>query len=137
MTISIFKLMSAYRGGLHGEAVSSHDDRLKKNSEEEITREAGDLFVNEGQASGSQFKETASCEGRQSQPGKECAAQSTTEGGFGMTTEPSNLPKTGGQVARVLGSLTNDPRITNVLMLVVIAVGMGLHESIQTHACNL
>ena len=134
--ISTFMWTSASRGGRHGEAPASHDE--KKTSGEEGESEAITYEANEGQEVGPQFEETASFEGRQNLPSGKSADESTqTEGGFGMTAEPANLPKTGGQVAKVLGSLTNDPRITNLLMLVIIAVGMGVHESIQTHVCSL
>lgn len=131
MMISISKLTLASRGGHHGEA--SHDEKkVQRRKEAE-----GDQEANEGQevevaAATSQF------EGRQSQPSGQSADESTQEkGGFGMTAEPTNLPKTSGQVAKVLGSLTNDPRITNLLMLVIIAVGMGAHEALQSQVCSL
>ena len=53
-----------------------------------------------------------------------------------MTSEP-NLPKTGGHVARVLGNLTNDTRVTNVLMLVLVLIGMGGAEAGQQALCSL
>ena len=54
-----------------------------------------------------------------------------------MTDGTSNLPKTGGQVVRVLGNLTNDPRVTNLLMLVLVFIGMGGAEAAQTQLCTL
>lgn len=127
---------SEYRGGRHGEAPASHDEKktsgeaneAKGNGSEENQAQAGDT----GEACDQQG------EGRQNFTSDESADESTSgEGGFGMTEAPPNLPKTGGQVAKVLGNLTNDPRITNLLMLVIIAVGMGVHESIQTQMCAL
>lgn len=54
-----------------------------------------------------------------------------------MTDGTSNLPKTGGQVARVAGQLFNDTRITNVLMLVLVLIGMGGAEAVQSQMCSL
>jgi hypothetical protein len=54
-----------------------------------------------------------------------------------MTADTSNLPKTGGQVARVAGQIFNDTRITNVLMLVLVLIGMGGAEAGQQALCSL
>lgn len=54
-----------------------------------------------------------------------------------MTDGTSNLPKTGGQAAQVLGKLFNDTRITNVLMLVLVLIGMGGAEAVQSQLCTL
>lgn len=54
-----------------------------------------------------------------------------------MTDGTSNLPKTGGQVARVAGQLFNDTRITNVLMLCLVLIGMGGAETAQSALCSL
>lgn len=132
MTILTFKLTSESRGGRHGEAPASHDE--KKTSGEEDAKEICE--TNNGQEE-SEDEVVTTFEGRQSQQSNESVDESTQRGEFGMTETTPNLPKTGGQVAKVLGNLTNDPRITNLLMLVIIAVGMGVHESIQTQLCSL
>ena len=40
-------------------------------------------------------------------------------------------------IAKILSTISNDPRITNVMMLVIVAIGLGVHESIQTQVCSL
>lgn len=54
-----------------------------------------------------------------------------------MNDGTSNLPDSGGKVARVIGMLTNDTRITNLLMIVIILIGMGAHEAAQAQVCAL
>ncbi len=127
-------------GGHHGEA-TSHDGAEKK-IERRQEAEGYEDEANEGQEECERtihIPEGEVFAGRQSQRSNQSADESTqeTDGGSGMTETPANLPKTSGQVAKVLGNLTNDPRITNLLMLVIIAVGMGVHESIQTQVCSL
>ena len=134
--ILTFKLTSEFRGGLHGEAPASHDEKKTNGEEddEEICETKEVEARREERTEGSTHIE----QDEQSQHSNENADESVeTDGGFGMTETPANLPKTSGQVAKVLGNLTNDPRITNLLMLVIIAVGFGVHESIQTHVCSL
>ena len=136
MMISISSSILESRGGRHGEATASHDEKKTsgeaRESESSVTCEA-----NEGQEE-SEDEVLTTFEGRQNHPSGESADESTQrQEGFGMTEASPNLPKTSGQVAKVLGNLTNDPRITNLLMLVIIAVGMGVHESIQTQMCSL
>ena len=41
------------------------------------------------------------------------------------------------KVASALGSMFNDPRITNVLMLVLVLIGMGGAEAVQSQVCSL
>lgn len=126
---------SEYRGGRHGEASASHDEKKTSGEEGGFTEdEAHDEAI---KAVCSEERQAERSGRRQNLTSDESADESTLQGGFGMTETPSNLPKTGGQVAKVLGNLTNDPRITNLLMLVIIAVGMGVHESIQTQMCSL
>jgi hypothetical protein len=142
--ISISKLTSAFRGGHHGEKTTSHDGEKKRQeagrkigrSEAEHDTSTGE--DNEGR-SWAQFveDETASSD-RQSQPSTQNADESVeTDGGHGMTDGTSNLPKTGGQVARVVGQLTNDTRVTNLLMLVLVLIGMGGAEALQSQVCSL
>lgn len=129
---SKLSLTSAYRGGRHGEAPASHDGEKKQRE--------GEACTNEGQEDGPQFvaDETASFEDRPSQLGDEDACKAApTDGGQGMTDSTSNLPKTGGQAAQVIGKLFNDTRITNVLMLVLVLIGMGGAEAVQTQMCSL
>jgi hypothetical protein len=144
MTISTSRLTSAFRGGLHGEESTSHDGEKKHQEastdrwlEAEPPTERSE--VSKGR-SWAQFDEveTASSD-RQSQPSDENAAQGVaeTDGGMTMTDGTSNLPKTGGQVARVAGQLFNDTRITNVLMLVLVLIGMGGAEAVQSQMCSL
>lgn len=121
-----------FRGGPHGEALTSHDQ--KKDQQEGGTE--GEAETTEPEI----CREEAFTEDRrrQNRTSSQSADESTLgQGEFGMTEASPNLPKTGGQVAKVLGNLTNDPRITNLLMLVIIAVGMGVHESVQTQLCSL
>ena len=129
--------MSESRGGRHGEASASHDGASKKIQRRVEVQDFEE--ANEGQEVEPQFEETVSVEDRQGQPSNKGADESTqeTDGGQRMTDTPATLPKTSGQFAKILGNLTNDPRITNLLMLVIIAVGMGVHESIQTQVCSL
>lgn len=41
------------------------------------------------------------------------------------------------KAATAIGNAFNDPRITNVLMLVLVLIGMGGAEAIQTQMCSL
>lgn len=123
--------MSEYRGGLHGEASASHDE--KKVNGEEDDQEICETI--EGQAVGPQCEATASCEDRQSHQGcKEIDEVNSEEEGFTMTAEDLT-PKA--KVASALGSMFNDPRITNVLMLVLVLIGMGGAEAVQSQVCSL
>lgn len=135
MMTSMFSSTLEFRGGHRGKETASYDGEKKQQQGfEQIEAE-----INKVQAGTRKAKRSRVGEGRQSLQSIESAQESTSksDGGNGMTETPSNLPKTGGQVAKVLGSLTNDPRITNLLMLVIIAVGMGVHESLQTQVCSL
>ena len=127
-----------YRGGLHGEAVSSHDDREKKIQRKAETRETVTCEGEVSEVEEPVFEEAEEdrIEERQSQLSTKNAPQSVEKsGGLGMTETPESSPKI--QLAKVFANITNDPRITNVLMLVIIAVGMGAHESLQTQLCSL
>lgn len=133
MTILIFRLMSAYRGGLHGEKTASHDGEKKQQQEGGTEGEAGTTKPEIGREEAFTVDRR-----RQSLPSTEDAYQSDSkDGGEGMTDSTSNLPKTGGHVARVLGQLTNDTRVTNLLMLVLVFIGMGGAEAAQTQLCSL
>lgn len=138
---SISKLTSAFRGGLHGEKTASHDGEKKVQQEgRERSQPQGwdsPTEVNEGPPWASEGE--AQGEGRQSQHGTQDAHESVakSDGGSRMTDGTSNLPKTGSQVARVLGQLTNDTRVTNLLMLVLVLIGMGGAEAVQSQLCSL
>ena len=41
------------------------------------------------------------------------------------------------KAAKALGAMFNDPRITNVLMLVLVLIGMGGAEAVQSQVCSL
>lgn len=145
--ISTFKLTSASVGGHNGEQAqyrASHDDQKKhqegghKIGRSEAEHDPSTAEYNEGR-SWAQFveDETASSD-RQSRPSIEDAHQEhEKEGGPSMTDSTSPLPKTGGHVARVAGQLFNDTRITNVLMLVLVLIGMGGLEQGQAALCSL
>lgn len=137
MTISIFILMSGYRGGHHGEKTASHDGE-KKDIHEAGENQLSPGEVCEGQGSSCSQRLQVELADRQGLPSTEDAYQSDSkDGGEEMTDSTSNLPKTGGHVARVLGQLTNDTRVTNLLMLVLVFIGMGGAEAAQTQLCSL
>lgn len=139
MTLSL-KSTSESRGGQRGEAPASHDNP-KKNGSEEIISEAKEAPA--GEAEGA-TKEEISLEifeeerFRQSLSSNESSPERTEpKGGDGMTSPDSNLPKTGAQAAKVLGNLFNDARVTNVLMLGLLLIGMGGAEMVQSQMCSL
>lgn len=140
MMISSLKSTSEYRGGQHGEASASHDNP-KKNGSEEIGPEEENSEANEGQEELErpiQSRRAQVCEDRQSQSSNESSPERTEpNGGDGMTSPDSNLPKTGAQAAKVLGNLFNDARVTNVLMLGLLLIGMGGAEMVQSQMCSL
>ena len=127
--------MSESRGGRHGEAFTSHDEKKTYGEVElEATAESNDE-ANEGQGVWIAPKgESEDGEGRQSQPSIQDAVESVEEGGFGVTETTEQSAKS---IARILSTISNDPRITNVMMLVIVAIGLGVHESIQTQVCSL
>ena len=123
--------MSEYRGGLHGETSASHDE--KKIIGEEDDKEI--VETNEGQEVWEPISGAQDCEGRQShQSGQEIGEVNHEEEGLSMTAEDLT-PKA--KVASALGSMFNDPRITNVLMLVLVLIGMGGAEAVQSQVCSL
>lgn len=125
-------LTSALVGGLHGEAIASYDRRQKK-----VRRKEDEVFdeANKGQAVGPQFEETASCEDRPGQQCNQSIAESTQEKG-GVNMDETPVPSKA-KAAQVLGNMFNDPRITNVLMLVLVLIGMGGAEAVQSQVCSL
>jgi hypothetical protein len=135
--------MSGFRGGLHGEKTTSHDGEKKQQEastdrwlEAEPPTERSEVSQGGSWAQFVEDETASSC--RQSQPSTQDADESVeTDGGQGMTDGTSNLPKTGGNVARILGQLTNDTRVTNLLMLVLVFIGMGGAEAAQTQMCSL
>ena len=140
MMILNSKSTSVCRGGQHGEASASHDNP-KKNGSEEISPEAKEApaVEDEGAPKEEIIVEEAFEEDlfRQSLSSNEGPSQRTQKGGIRMTSTDSNLPKTGAQAAKVLGNFFNDARVTNVLMLGLILIGMGGAEFVQTQACSL
>lgn len=144
MMILISKLTSEYRGGHHGEKTASYDGEKKQ---QEVGRkgptcegtweEPGE--DNEGQDSSCSQRLQGEVADRQSQHGVQGIDEGNAKpvGGSRMTADTSNLPKTGGQVARVAGQIFNDTRITNVLMLVLVLIGMGGAEAGQQALCSL
>lgn len=139
MTILISKLTSEYRGGPHGEKTTSHDGEKKQQQEASTDRRPEVGTTTERSEVPAGVKDETAIWHRQSQSSNEDIAQcnAKSDGGHGMTDGTSNLPKTGGQVARVAGQLFNDTRITNVLMLCLVLIGMGGAESAQSALCSL
>ena len=134
MTISRFTSTSAYRGGLHGEAPASHDEKKDQQEGLELSEAVAQDRVNEGQENDRTQGEIG-FEDRQSHQGsKEIDEVNPEEEGFTMTAEDLT-PKA--KVASALGSMFNDPRITNVLMLVLVLIGMGGAEAVQSQVCSL
>ena len=124
--------MSESRGGRHGEATASHDGAKKKQQEGETE---GEAEFNEGQENDPEPQgERIGFEDRQGRPSIQNAAKSVEKGGFGMSESTEQSAKS---VAKILSTISNDPRITNVMMLVIVAIGLGVHESIQTQMCSL
>lgn len=140
-------MTSVFRGGLHGEVnprkAASHDGEKKHPWRQDFDSSIEERKIEVAETNEAQKQDPAQgavqLEGRPSQPShQEVAEQTATKQEVStMSADTSNLPKTSGQLAKVFGNLTNDPRITNLLMLVIIAVGMGVHESIQTQVCSL
>lgn len=124
--------MSESRGGRHGEATASHDDSKKKQQQGETEGEAEAIEAQENDPEPQ--GERIGFEERQSQPSIQDAPQSVEEGGFAMSETTEQSAKS---LAKILSTISNDPRITNVMMLVIVAIGLGVHESIQTQVCSL
>lgn len=128
-------LISASVGGHHGEAVTSYDGRQKK-----VRRKEDEVFdeANEGQEETDDTicsRRAQVFEARQSQLCNQSAAESTQEKG-GVNMDETPVP-TKAKAAQVLGNMFNDPRITNVLMLVLVLIGMGGAEAVQSQVCSL
>lgn len=133
MTISMFILTSESRGGRHGEAPASHDE--KKTSGEERESESGVTFeANEGQ-SNDRSEATDRCEDRQSHQSHEQIAEINSKEEVSTMKDETLPPKA--KAVKALGSMFNDPRITNVLMLVLVLIGMGGAEAVQSQVCSL
>ena len=123
--------MSESRGGRHGE-VQAHDE--KKEGERETVRQ---IFQgNKGQEVGPQFEETASFEDRQSQPSNNETFEEFEKESRESLMEETPVP-TKAKAAQILGNMFNDPRITNVLMLGLLLIGMGGAEAVQSQVCSL
>lgn len=140
MMTLVLKSTSESRGGQHGEASASHDNP-KKNGSEEISPEAKEAPAGEAEGAAKEeiifedaFEEDRF---RQGLPSNESAPEGTQQRGIRMTSTDSNLPKTGAQAAKVLGNFFNDARVTNVLMLVLVLIGMGGAEAVQSQVCSL
>lgn len=137
---SMSRWTSEFQGGLRFEhktgPLTSHDE--KKASKEGDRCEAPITGTNKGEEAGC---ETASFEIRQGRQSVQSTSASKAEeksGGSVVNTDAApNLPKTGGQIARVLGNLTNDPRVTNVLLVLIALIGMGGAEAVQSQICSL
>lgn len=133
--------MSEFRGGLHGEGhtFTSHDKGTKKNNEEDfpIEDEVGDREVEDNEV-----QDTWSTQGdqvveeRQSQQSPQDIDEiNPKETGRSMMDAPITSPKA--TAAKALGAMLNDARVTNVLMVILVLVGMGGAEFAQTQMCNL
>ena len=130
MTISRFTSTLASRGGRHGEA-KSHDEKKEC---EEIHAEENDE-VHEGQE-GDLDEIEITFEDRQSQPSNKYAAQVLEQKTRESLMEETPVP-TKAKAAQILGNMFNDPRITNVLMLGLLLIGMGGAEAVQSQVCSL
>lgn len=128
--ISRFTLTSEFRGGRHGEA-KSHDE---KKDWDEIQVQENDE-VHEGQE-GDCTEGAIICEDRQSQPSHEQTSQEFEQETREPLMEEAPVPSKA-KAAQVLGNMFNDPRITNVLMLVLVLIGMGGAEAVQSQLCTL
>ena len=133
--------MSACRGGLHGEGhkVSSHDKGTKKNNGEDfqIADEVSDREVEDNEV-----QDTWSTQGdqvveeRQSQQSTQIIDEiNRKETEWSIMDTPVTSPKA--TAAKALGAMLNDARVTNVLMVILVLVGMGGAEFAQTQMCNL
>lgn len=52
-----------------------------------------------------------------------------------MIDETGTTPKA--KAAQAVGAMFNDARVTNVLMLILVLIGMGGAEAVQTQMCSL
>lgn len=132
--------MSESRGGPHGEehkkTSASHDDEKKDNedfTEAQASEEVGTEVQEVGRSS---QRETASCEERQSQQSSQSIDEVNSQETESVLMEESvTSPKA--TLAKIIGGSLNDPRVTNVLMVILVLVGMGGAEFVQTQACSL
>jgi len=91
--------------------------------------------ANEGQdATEAQASEVV--EDRQShQSNKQVAESNPKEEVESMIDEASTTPKA--KAAQAVGAMFNDARVTNVLMLILVLIGMGGAEAVQSQMCSL
>ena len=133
--------MSAFRGGLHGEGHknSSHDKGTKKNNVEDypFKAEGGDREVEDIEVQGAtEAQASESVEERQSQQSTQSIDEiNSEETEWSMMDTPVTSPKA--TAAKALGAMLNDARVTNVLMVILVLVGMGGAEFAQTQMCSL
>lgn len=132
-----------FRGGPHGEVQSqkftSHDGE-KKTNEEDFPSEAQaseEVVDNEGQGIRSnEAQRSSKPEDRQIQQSyKQVAESNPKEEVATMIDETSSTPKA--KAAQAVGAMFNDARVTNVLMLVLVLIGMGGADALQHQVCSL
>jgi len=122
------------RGGRHGET-KSHDEK-KDSGEEAFESEAFDSF--EGIKASGNYRSEASdqCQERPSQPSNQQTPQEFEQETRESLMEETPVPSKA-KAVQAIGSMFNDPRITNVLMLVLVLIGMGGAEAVQSQVCSL
>ena len=132
--------MSEYRGGLHGEGHknSSHDKGTKKNHKvESIVEEIeDDQDSNEVQDAWSKGNLDQAVEERQSQQSTQIVDKVNSEEKERPVMEDAPL-NAKSSVAKIIGAYFNDARVTNVLMVILVLVGLGGAEFAQTQMCSL
>jgi len=121
MTILRFTWKSESRGGRHGEASTSNDE--KKDQQEGDRFEKAITVNNEGQVQLEEQSESRN-EDRQSHPSHKQTPEEFAEEEVSRMKDETLPPKA--KAAKALGSMFNDPRITNVLMLVLVLIGMQI-----------
>jgi len=124
--------MSESRGGRHGEVSASHDERKKGGREtvRQILQEKNSC------QEGDRIEEANTGEDRQSQPSNHETPQEFEKESRESLMEETPVP-TKAKAVQLLGNMFNDPRITNVLMLGLLLIGMGGAEAVQSQVCSL
>lgn len=130
--------MSESAGGHHGEETTSHDgekkERLKKSLQNHHT---------ESQDEGATKEEIGFVEVdeidrfRQSHESKKCVVKSHQKGERVAMNSDSQSSNPEAKIAFRFASLLQDPRATNVFLLVFVIIGMGGHDVLTEQVCRL
>lgn len=130
--------MSESAGGQHGEETTSHDgekkERLKKQLQNHHTEPKGEGATKEEIIC---FEAEEDDRFRQSSESKEDVACTHQKGERVEMNSDSQSSNPEAKLAFRFASLLQDPRATNVVLLVFVIIGMGGHDLLTEQVCRL